>query len=86
MEIDHIEWSCREGREQNANPTYQIIPFCTVILLILLRKLLVKVAALRVTDSARARILKAGGEVITIDQLAIRAPKGENTLFIQASI
>ncbi|GMT26062.1 hypothetical protein PFISCL1PPCAC_17359, partial [Pristionchus fissidentatus] len=43
----------------------------------------ITVAAIRVTDSARARILKAGGEVITIDQLATRAPKGENTLFIQ---
>ncbi|KAK6022010.1 eukaryotic ribosomal protein L18 [Teladorsagia circumcincta] len=40
-------------------------------------------AALKVTESARARILKAGGEVITLDQLALRAPKGENTLLIQ---
>ncbi|VDM84792.1 unnamed protein product [Strongylus vulgaris] len=43
-------------------------------------------AALKVTDSARARILKAGGEVITFDQLALRAPKGENTLLIQVSV
>ncbi|VDK55587.1 unnamed protein product [Anisakis simplex] len=41
------------------------------------------VAALHVTEGARARILKAGGEVITFDQLALRAPKGENTLLIQ---
>ncbi|CAD6195214.1 unnamed protein product [Caenorhabditis auriculariae] len=41
------------------------------------------VAALHVTEGARARILKAGGEVITLDQLALRAPKGENTLLIQ---
>ncbi|KAJ1360622.1 60S ribosomal protein L18 [Parelaphostrongylus tenuis] len=40
-------------------------------------------AALKVTESARARILKAGGEVITLDQLALRAPKGENTLLLQ---
>lgn len=30
------------------------------------------VAALRVTQSARARIMKAGGEVLTFDQLALR--------------
>ncbi|VDM56012.1 unnamed protein product [Angiostrongylus costaricensis] len=40
-------------------------------------------AALKVTRSARARILKAGGEVITLDQLALRAPRGENTLLLQ---
>merc|ERR1711976_596748 len=41
------------------------------------------VCALRVTDSARARILKAGGEVITFDQLALRAPKGSNTVLLR---
>jgi len=41
------------------------------------------VAALRFTAAARARIIKAGGETITFDQLALRAPKGENTLFLQ---
>merc|ERR1712117_235683 len=30
--------------------------------------------ALRVTEKARERILKAGGEIITFDQLALRAP------------
>ena len=34
-----------------------------------------KVCALRVTESARARILAAGGEIITFDQLALQAPK-----------
>ena len=42
-----------------------------------------KIAALRFTESARARILKAGGEILTFDQLALRAPRGENTLLIQ---
>ena len=42
-----------------------------------------QLAALRVTETARARILKAGGHIITLDQLAQRAPKGENTLLIQ---
>jgi large subunit ribosomal protein L18e len=41
------------------------------------------VAALRVTKTARERIEKAGGEVITLDQLALRAPKGSNTLLLR---
>uniref|UniRef100_A0AC34QZJ1 Large ribosomal subunit protein eL18 n=1 Tax=Panagrolaimus sp. JU765 TaxID=591449 RepID=A0AC34QZJ1_9BILA len=42
------------------------------------------VAALRVTDPARARIIAAGGEILTLDQLALKAPKGEKTIFLQA--
>lgn len=41
------------------------------------------VCALHVTERARARILKAGGEIMTLDQLALKSPKGENTLLIQ---
>merc|ERR1712025_1300093 len=41
------------------------------------------VCALRVTEKARERILKAGGEIITFDQLALRAPTGKNTLLLQ---
>jgi len=41
------------------------------------------VCALRVTEKARARILKAGGEIITFDQLALRAPLGEKTVLVQ---
>ena len=41
------------------------------------------VAALHVTASARARILKAGGEVLTFDQLALRSPTGSNTLLLR---
>jgi len=41
------------------------------------------VCALRVTASAKARILKAGGEVLTFDQLALRAPTGSNTVLIR---
>merc|ERR1712198_372937 len=39
--------------------------------------------ALKVTEKARERILKAGGEIITFDQLALRAPTGKNTLLLQ---
>merc|ERR1719234_248226 len=42
-----------------------------------------KICALRFTESARVRILKAGGECLTFDQLALRAPTGKNTLLIQ---
>merc|ERR1712212_406510 len=41
------------------------------------------VCAMRVTEKARERILKAGGEIITFDQLAVRCPTGKNTLLIQ---
>ncbi|KAK9459874.1 60S ribosomal protein eL18 [Lipomyces oligophaga] len=43
----------------------------------------VTVAALRVSAGAREKILKAGGEIITLDQLALRAPTGKNTLLIR---
>jgi len=41
------------------------------------------VAALRFTATARARIEKAGGECLTIDQLALRAPTGANTILLR---
>mmetsp|Transcript_18643 Transcript_18643/g.45874 ORF Transcript_18643/g.45874 Transcript_18643/m.45874 type:complete len:186 (-) Transcript_18643:1100-1657(-) len=41
------------------------------------------VCALRITESARARILKAGGEFLTFDELALRAPKGANTVLLR---
>ncbi|CAH0059285.1 unnamed protein product [Clonostachys solani] len=41
------------------------------------------VAALRFTATARARIVAAGGEAITLDQLALRAPTGANTLTLR---
>lgn len=41
------------------------------------------VAALRFTATARARILAAGGETLTIDQLALRSPTGSNTLLLR---
>ncbi|KAF7721192.1 hypothetical protein EC973_005123 [Apophysomyces ossiformis] len=43
------------------------------------------VAALRFTKTAKARILKAGGEVLTLDQLALRAPTGSNTILIRGA-
>ncbi|KAI1662608.1 putative 60S ribosomal protein L18-B [Daldinia decipiens] len=43
----------------------------------------VSIAALRFTATARARILAAGGEALTLDQLALRAPTGSNTLLLR---
>ncbi|XP_020268682.1 60S ribosomal protein L18-2-like [Asparagus officinalis] len=44
-----------------------------------------KVTALRFTETARARILKAGGECLTFDQLALRAPLGQNTVLLRGT-
>ncbi|KAJ1913174.1 60S ribosomal protein L18 [Tieghemiomyces parasiticus] len=41
------------------------------------------VCALRVTKTARARIVEAGGEVITFDQLASRAPTGADCVLLR---
>ena len=43
------------------------------------------VCALRFSETARARITKAGGECLTFDQLALRAPTGENTLLLRGA-
>ncbi|XP_050524302.1 60S ribosomal protein L18 [Daktulosphaira vitifoliae] len=43
----------------------------------------ITVCALRVTAGARARILKAGGTILTFDQLALKAPTGKNTVLLQ---
>uniref|UniRef100_A0A3B4TY24 Ribosomal protein L18 n=1 Tax=Seriola dumerili TaxID=41447 RepID=A0A3B4TY24_SERDU len=40
------------------------------------------ICALRVTDGARSRILKAGGQVMTFDQLALASPKGQGTVLL----
>mmetsp|Transcript_103572 Transcript_103572/g.198812 ORF Transcript_103572/g.198812 Transcript_103572/m.198812 type:complete len:190 (+) Transcript_103572:21-590(+) len=42
-----------------------------------------RIAALRFTEAARARIVGAGGECLTLDQLALEQPKGRNTLLIR---
>ena len=41
------------------------------------------IAALHFTEGARARITKAGGECLSFDQLALRTPKGANTLLLR---
>merc|ERR1711971_903227 len=44
------------------------------------------VCALRFTETARARILKAGGECITFDKLAMRAPLGQGTVLLRGPV
>jgi len=41
------------------------------------------IAALHVTQTARSRILSAGGTILTLDQLALRCPTGSNTLLLR---
>ena len=41
------------------------------------------VCALRFTSTARARIVKAGGECSTLDQLALRSPTGSGTVLLR---
>ncbi|KAL1129252.1 hypothetical protein AAG570_013781, partial [Ranatra chinensis] len=41
------------------------------------------ICALRVTERARARILKSGGTIMTFDELARVSPKGKNTVLMQ---
>ncbi|EJU06490.1 60S ribosomal protein L18 [Dacryopinax primogenitus] len=41
------------------------------------------IAALRFSRSAKERILAAGGECLTLDQLALRAPTGSNTVLLR---
>ncbi|OWT39906.1 60S ribosomal protein L18-A [Cryptococcus neoformans Bt1] len=41
------------------------------------------IAALRFSTAARERITAAGGEALTLDQLALRAPTGSNTVLLR---
>ena len=41
------------------------------------------IAALHVTEKARERILANGGKIMTLDQLALAAPTGKNTVLLQ---
>lgn len=42
-----------------------------------------KICALRFTESARARLVKAGGECITFDQFAQKAPTGAGAILLR---
>eukprot|EP00916_Digyalum_oweni_P019601 GHVL01032660.1.p1 GENE.GHVL01032660.1~~GHVL01032660.1.p1 ORF type:complete len:188 (+),score=21.43 GHVL01032660.1:44-607(+) len=44
------------------------------------------VCALRFTETARNRIIKAGGECLTLDQLALRTPKGAGCVLLRGRV
>ena len=44
------------------------------------------VCALRFTETARARIVKAGGECLTFDKLALRSPQGKGTVLLRGPV
>merc|ERR1719235_2093481 len=44
------------------------------------------VCALRFTEAARARIVKAGGECLTFDKLALRSPLGQGTVLLRGPV
>merc|ERR1711975_88 len=44
------------------------------------------VCALRFTETARARIIKAGGECLTFDKLALRSPLGQGTVLLRGPV
>jgi len=46
----------------------------------------VKICALRFTESARNRIIKAGGTCLTFDQLAMQSPTGSDTILIRGPL
>jgi len=46
----------------------------------------VSVCALQFTETARARIVKAGGECLTFDQLALRSPLGKGTVLLRGPV
>ncbi|KAI5286962.1 hypothetical protein KEM54_006346 [Ascosphaera aggregata] len=71
-----------KGDESNKNKTIVVVGTITDDnRLLSVPKL--SVAALRFTATARARIEKAGGETLTLDQLALRAPTGANTVLLR---
>merc|ERR1711870_174189 len=46
----------------------------------------VSVCALRFTETARSRIVKAGGECLTFDKLAMRSPLGQGTVLLRGPV
>ncbi|KZT43054.1 ribosomal protein L18e [Sistotremastrum suecicum HHB10207 ss-3] len=77
----------RITKEASASPDFEnkvIVQVGTVtddIRFITIPKL--TIAALRFTRSAKERIVAAGGEALTLDQLALRAPTGSNTILLR---
>merc|ERR1712029_1009494 len=73
--------SRRLGKKDSGNKNVVIIG--TVTDDVRLLTVPMTVFALRFTEGARTRIVKAGGECLTLDQLALKCPTGKNTLLMQ---
>ncbi|WFD33719.1 hypothetical protein MCUN1_000532 [Malassezia cuniculi] len=84
MSISRISYLSRHSRDAESDKPRTIVVVGTITddnRMLEVPKL--SVAALRFTNSARARIEAAGGEAITLDQLAVRAPTGSNTVLLR---
>merc|ERR1719420_2616038 len=46
----------------------------------------ISVCALRFTETARSRIIQAGGECLTFDKLALRCPLGKGTVLLRGPV
>lgn len=59
--------------------------YFNIIRVLTLRFVVPQICALKVTDGARRRILKSGGQVMTFDQLALASPKGQGTVLLSGN-
>ena len=71
-----------EAEKKGLEPVFALVGTVTddVRLLVVPK---VRICALKFTESARARILAAGGMVTTFDELAINRPTGENVVLLR---
>jgi len=70
--------------EGNASKTAVVVgPVTDDVRLLAVPKL--SVCALRFTNTARARIVAAGGECLTFDELALRDPLGANSVLLRGA-
>merc|ERR1711994_802229 len=72
---------CRKMKGREANTAVVVGTVTNDLRIFEVPKL--KLVALHITEKARERILKAGGEILTFDQLALQAPTGKNTVLLQ---
>ena len=85
MSLSRLTMLASRGTREKMSPTVRTLVVIGTITddtrLLTVPKL--TVAALHFTATARARIEKAGGECLTLDQLAMRHPTGSNTLLLR---
>lgn len=73
------------SKEANAGKTLVVVgPVTDDVRVLEVPKL--SVCALRFTNTARARIVAAGGECLTFDQFALRDPLGESAVMLKGSV